>query len=440
MMNLWWSKPKRLYHHHHHHHQQQQQQQQQQMTGGLIKFNSQRVLLAFLLFVSCFYTWILRNYTTLNHHHREESSSSSNGLEPYSFSSLSAAVGSKVIISSTTTTTITNKQQQQQQQQYTHLGCFVLLAPQRTMDTWWNDITRFCLLMRAVRSIDQHVNAHYGPYPIIILVAKDWHLDPKQRDGEYTASDRALIQSWAPVSNNNNNHSSMVIFQEINMYSKDALEPNTNRELILKWREGGDGSVPGRDLGYTSMCRLWSGRLQNMEFMQQYKYYMRMDDDSLLIETVPEDPFLRMERDQLTYMWMRDAVDLWGIHQLWNISRPHLTLRTDTPFVDTTMGYNGAQPYNNFHISLVAFWTSPEWMAIWNDLNHEHAFFKYRVGDANVHAIAIMTLQKNQFQRWREIPYRHNTNDMGVAWAPKEWRLECEDAQNTHNISWAKNH
>ena len=313
-----------------------------------------------------------------------------------------------------------------------NLGCLVLLAPQRTMDTWWNEITRFCLLMRAIRSIDQNLNAYFGPYPIYVLVAKDWQLDPKQRDGEYTDADRALIQSWAPHSK--------VIFQEINLYSADALEPNTDRELILKWREGFDGSVSGRDLGYTSMCRLWSGRLQQMSFILQYKYYMRMDDDSLFISKVPEDPFLKMETNQLSYLWRRDASDRWGISQLWQICKPHITVTPDTPFLSGET-YSGEQPYNNFHISSVAFWSSPEWTAIWNDLNEQHAFFKYRVGDANVHAIAVMLLEKHQFMKWKDIPYRHNSNDMGVKeWAPVEWRFECESAQAAHNVSWAKNH
>lgn len=300
------------------------------------------------------------------------------------------------------------------------------------MDTWWNDITRFCLLMRVIRSIDQHLNAHYGPYPIYILVAKDWNLDPKQRDGPYTEWDQALIRSWV--------HHSTIVFQEINMYSEDALEPNTTTDVILKWREGYQGSVKGRDLGYTSMCRLWSGRLQQMDFIKKYKYYMRLDDDSLFIDKIPEDPFQKMENNQLTYLYKRGASDHWGVHKLWEISKPHITITEDTPFLTAQGDYIGLQPYNNFHIASVAFWSSPEWMKIWNELNEQHAFFKYRVGDANVHAIAIMLLEKQQHMVWSSIPYRHNSNDMGPAWAPIEWRLECESAQQAHNISWIKSH
>lgn len=72
-------------------------------------------------------------------------------------------------------------------------------------------------------------------------MAKDYDQDPERLDGEYTTEDQALIRSWAP--------NSTIIFQEVNMYSSDALEPETDAELIRKWiEEGFDGSVKGRSL------------------------------------------------------------------------------------------------------------------------------------------------------------------------------------------------
>eukprot|EP00978_Attheya_sp_CCMP212_P038204 scaffold187082_cov28-Attheya_sp.AAC.2 len=74
----------------------------------------------------------------------------------------------------------------------------VFLAPQRNKGTMWK-IHRFCLLLRVVRSVDQHLNAKYGPYPIYILVAHDFELDPKHKDRAYSDTDRALIRKWAPT-------------------------------------------------------------------------------------------------------------------------------------------------------------------------------------------------------------------------------------------------
>jgi hypothetical protein len=302
-------------------------------------------------------------------------------------------------------------------------GAIVFLAPQRTEGSIWG-IDRFCMLLRAVRSVDRYLNTKYGPYPIYILVARDYALDPKHKDGPYTEKDRALLQHWAP-------HST-IHFEEINVYSQDALEPNTTPEQILQWRKGNDGSVPGRDLGYTSMCRLWSGRLQSMSFLQDYTYYLRMDDDSLLTADFLFDPFLQMDQKNLTYAFRRTASDDWGIDQLWQVSRPHVinvgtTSTSDIPFLDGGE-YNGGQPYNNFHVSRVDFWTSTKWRTLWKEFNENHLFYKYRVGDANVHAIAMMMMETSSYATWPTIPYVHNSNDYGPSWGTKAWGEECARA------------
>lgn len=305
-----------------------------------------------------------------------------------------------------------------------NLGAVVFLAPQRTELTWWSDTSRFCFLMRAVRSVDLHLNQQYGPYPIYILVAKDHALDPRKKDGLYTEQDRALIRSWAPHSN--------VFFQEINLYSEDALEPDTTVEQITQWRKGEDGAIEGRDLGYQSMCRLWSGRVQTMDFLQKYTYYLRMDDDSLLTDQLPFDPFQQMLERGLEYAWRRNSFEEWGIDKLNEILNRHVEINYKTPF--TSEGeYIGMEPYNNFHVSRVSFWSSPKWQAFWKDLNEEHAFFKYRLGDANVHAVTIIMIPRGKYDMWHTFPYVHNSNDM-EEWGPPAWRLECEAAEQQVGI------
>lgn len=78
-------------------------------------------------------------------------------------------------------------------------GAIVFLAPQRNQGSLWAT-DRFCLLLRAIRSVDQHLNAQFGPYPIFLLVARDYELDPLGKDAAYTPEDRALLRKWAPQS------------------------------------------------------------------------------------------------------------------------------------------------------------------------------------------------------------------------------------------------
>jgi hypothetical protein len=184
----------------------------------------------------------------------------------------------------------------------TKLGALVILAPRRNQDSYWS-VDRFCMLRRAVRSFDSFINAKYGPYPIYILVAKDYEEEPEGIDAAYTDEDRAIIRHWAPHSN--------ITFVEINLYSEDALEPGTTPEVVGKWVDGFEESISGRSLGYRSMCRLFSGRLQMMDFLKPYKYYMRMDDDSLITGTPIKDPFQHMEREGLQYLYRRGSHDKW---------------------------------------------------------------------------------------------------------------------------------
>ena len=305
------------------------------------------------------------------------------------------------------------------------LGAVVVLAPPRNEITLWRNTARFCFLMRAIRSVDQHLNQHHGPYPIYVFVAKDYTLHPRHTDGPYTEQDRALIRSWAP--------NSKIIFHEINLYSADALEPGTTVEQISRWRKGEDGGTGGRDLGYQSMCRLWSGRLQTMNVMRRFKYYLRLDDDSLFTDRLPFDPFQKMDEKGLIYAWRRDSFEKWGVSKLNELIQRHIRIEDDTLFT-RQREYWGSEPYNNFHVSRVSFWSSQKWQSFWKDLNEEHAFFKHRLGDATAHAAAIMMMPRVKVERWLSYPYAHNSNDMQNLWAPEAWKLECEAAGNQSGI------
>jgi Glycolipid 2-alpha-mannosyltransferase len=326
----------------------------------------------------------------------------------------------------TKTRTAYNSESNKQSDQNSRLlGAVLILAPQRNEITFWHDTPRFCFLMRAVRSVDEFLNQRFGPYPIIILVARDYGLDPRKVDGPYTEQDKALIRSWAP--------NSTIFFEEINMYSDDALEPETTVEQILKWRKGEDGATEGRDLGYQSMCRAWSGRIQNMDFLKPYTFYLRMDDDSLLTSELPFDPFKEMLAKNLDYIWRRNSFERWGVEQIAKLISEHRELMKNTLFMHSG-SYEGLEPYNNFHISRVTFWASPPWQLIWNKMNEKHFFFKFRLGDANVHAAAIMMMPESKVDVWSTFPYAHNSNDMGTFWAPIEWKNECEAALSNFKI------
>ena len=76
--------------------------------------------------------------------------------------------------------------------------------------------------------------------------------------------------------------------------------------------------------------------------------------------------------------------------------------------------YDGAQPYNNFHISAVDAWREPKVRTLWARSIAATLFMKYRLGDANYHAIIVLLLGRNRTAVWPSTPLVHNTNDGGA--------------------------
>ena len=295
-----------------------------------------------------------------------------------------------------------------------NLGAILLLAPQRSKRAFGH--ARACLLRNALKSIDLHLNAHYGPYDIYILVASDYHLDPERKDGQYTEADRAALTTDLP-------HSPNIEFIDLPMYSGDALEPNLDLKQFERWYKGLDGGTAGRNIGYRSMCRLWSGRLQRMEFLQKYKYYLRMDDDSLLTAAPTADPFVEMEENHWQYSYRQPFYEAWGYEKMWEIAKKQMTEEQKEnmarmgwlvpPVGDKSYQYVGGEPYNNLHVATVSMWSDPVWLTYLSALENDFGFFKHRMGDANVHSFAMgMLLKPSEIGLKNEFPYVHNINGM----------------------------
>jgi len=318
-------------------------------------------------------------------------------------------------------------------------GAVVILAGVRH-DIWglpspWNGVAcpRFCCLLHAVQNVDSRLNMRWGPYPIIVITANDsctpsfqTSLDGNCSDGpsreEYTQQDKDLIRSWAP-------HSA-VSFVSMELYSGAALEPGLEIKQFDRWNSNLDGGIGGRPIGYRAMCRLYSGRLQNHGMLRDFQYYMRLDDDSFFTSDLSFDPFVKMKTMKLQFAYRRQAQDSWGIKRMWELALPYMNAESlrNMRQMDMILGpeYTGAQPYNNFHVASVEMFQRPTWQRYMRDTERAFGFFKYRFGDANVHAIAMgMLLQPKEVDVWNNLPYAHNVNDLD-SYPPSNWNAECK--------------
>lgn len=299
-------------------------------------------------------------------------------------------------------------------QKYSHdqmLGAVIVQAPPRnkgfpgyTLGSWGK---RLCLFLHMIRSVDRHLNKALGTsYPIYVLVSSDPESDPMQDDAIYSKEDRDMIRSWAPHSN--------VFFVDIVMYTGEALSPGTNTEQISRWVNGKDGGIGGRSLGYRSMCRLWSGRLQMMPFLDNFEFYMRLDDDSFFTRDMDADPFHIAKHAGLDYLYIRKSDDAWGLQPLKKVATAHGTFKG-----------NGLSPYTNFHLARVSIFRSKKFQNFWADLEAQHIFFKSRVGDALLHNVMLeLFISTNRIKTMPKMPYAHNSNDY-TGYPPKHWHREC---------------
>lgn len=291
------------------------------------------------------------------------------------------------------------------------LGAVIVQAPPRnkgfpgyTLGSWGK---RLCLFLHMIHSVDKHLNQALGTsYPIYVIVSSDPESDPIGDDAIYSKEDRDLIRSWAPHSN--------VFFLDIPMYTGEALSPGTDKEQISRWVNGKDGGIGGRPLGYRSMCRLWSGRLQMMHFLDNFEFYMRLDDDSFFTRDLHEDPFHIAKHAGLDYLYIRKSDDAWGIQPLKKVAAAHGTFKGD-----------GSSPYTNFHLARVSIFRSDKFQKFWADLEAQHIFFKSRVGDALLHNVMLeLFIPTNRIKTMPKMPYAHNSNDY-AGYPPKHWHREC---------------
>ena len=189
------------------------------------------------------------------------------------------------------------------------------------------------------------------------------------------------------------------------------------------------------------MCRFWAYGVFQQGVVSSLRYYWRLDTDLYLLRDIPIDPFLWMESLSIGYVYGATDLDedqvLFG---LWKTTLEHARRREIHPYglvsvanpvhvgVSTPLheavdllkvaGYNRFIYYNNFELSRVDMWRSPQYLDYFMDLDQSGGIFRYRWGDAPIRTLAL-SLLGSAFQQmisntsrpflvqWKDLCYYH---------------------------------
>lgn len=173
--------------------------------------------------------------------------------------------------------------------------------------------------------------------------------------------------------------------------------------------------------GYASMCQFWS---YDIWFKYQFirktcDYIMRFDDDSYLTNFTQYDLFEEFHKNQYDYAYRIVYHDNNGLDFLKDNLRKFLPsnqtqrgciqgLCTD---LNGRFGYDGLAVYNNFFlIRLNLIYEHQIIEEYLKQLITIQAFYRYRIGDANIQTICLLLIQKSIKIVHFKFPYNHNVH------------------------------
>lgn len=177
--------------------------------------------------------------------------------------------------------------------------------------------------------------------------------------------------------------------------------------------------------GYMMMCRFFSGVMQSMDILKDYHSYIRMDDDSFLIEPFINQEGFLCEARKYYYTYRTVFYDNpehinnpTGLYNFtYNFCKSNkLDIDSLIPklqeigFLENDM-YTGLSPYNNFHYTRLDLWKNLTIKKYTERIIDINGTLLYNWMDANIHGMIIFVLCPLLYIPVKVITdfgYRHN--------------------------------
>ena len=270
-----------------------------------------------------------------------------------------------------------------------------------------NTIERKIYLKTSLYFLFKNFN-HIYKYPIIIL-----------HEGDY--KDKDILEILAGI---RGDYKNLITFKTIdkedfelpNNIDKDKLDKSIDLQIVPYWR----------NTKYRLMCNFWLNHFT--KYCDDYEYIMRLDDDSIIEETINQDLFKLCKENETIYMSNIVHIDCaicnYGMKEFFLELFPEKKNLLDTLFIKTEIDKNNKfynkfenlykiinnkdiefkdkielympiMYYNNFFITKTSFWKRSDVKNTINSINNNNNIFYYRYGDAPLQTIILSLFANN---------------------------------------------
>jgi len=276
-----------------------------------------------------------------------------------------------------------------------------------------NTLERKIYLKTCLYFLFRNFNKKYN-YPVIIL-----------HEGDYDSeSQREIIMG---VRHNNRY---LISFRELDKndfsipshISEERVQHIVDLKPVPYWR----------NMKYRMMCNFWIQHFQ--KYTTDYEYIMRLDDDSIIEETIDKDLFNVMKNKDLIYMSNIVHIDCgicnYKMKEMFQSIFPNMGEKLNSMFISSKLTANMKEIYgkvkqiielngdaeigeknedielnmpvmyyNNFFITSTKFWQREDVRTVVNKINDNGGIFYYRYGDAPLQTIIATLMEPMRVSR-----------------------------------------
>ena len=184
-------------------------------------------------------------------------------------------------------------------------------------------------------------------------------------------------------------------------------------------------------MSYRNMCRFYAMEFYN--HLQEYKWYWRLDVDSIILNDIDYDLFKYLEKNNKQYGYVAQIPEHPPVIKSFGkfIESYRKKFNVEGRFTDYLLDdkkeYNCKMIYNNFEICKVDLFNNAEGKRFLNEIDKTGNIYEYRWGDAPIRTVMLsLILDRSQIHRFDKVGYHHQEyiqrdGIIDCKYVPTEW-------------------